>query len=222
MAAAFVQSTSAEANINDLTLTLPAITVTAGNALMLYCGNLATGITMTVTDGVNTWVGPVDDFTAGGIQGGLFYALNVAGGSTTVNVNFAPSAFFRAAVLHEVSGIALTSALDQHTIQNANPTSAVTPTTDNQYVFVGVYNDSGNAPSAPGAGFNLRESAATGVGYGSEDQVQTTATAVTPGFTIGGGTTQIGVMTFKAVAAPASGDFGGPSSPLYRVRLRSY
>jgi len=111
VAIAFVQQTTAAAK-SVTALAFPAITAAAGNALFVLVGvKSATVSISSITDNLgNTWT-QVALRTGTSTREYIYYALNVAGGSTTVTVNFSASVT-AAQNLSEFSGIATSSALD--------------------------------------------------------------------------------------------------------------
>ena len=63
--------------------------VAAGNAIIAYCGRSGTtNRTLTVSDGVNSYSDAVAEtvITGGGVEVQISYAVNVAGGNTTITL----------------------------------------------------------------------------------------------------------------------------------------
>lgn len=167
-----------------------------------------------------------------------FYAENITNAPTTITFTFAASASY-AGVAHEVSGLASSSSLDGTPIANrqdaigtgtdAITCGAITTTVDGDYIFATHWDqfDAGGTISA-GTGFTERLDDVTFGGFGvsasTEDQTQTSAGSITATFTHTASADVISMaMAFKADSgAPPASDFGGPSTPLYRVRLRQY
>ncbi len=163
MAIAFVQGQ--RGGTGGATSVAVALTgIAAGNLLVVWAGTFGAGHSITgVSDGVNTWAGPVFTSQTGTnslLQ--LWYAMNVAAGSTTVTMTLNVSTFGELHVL-EYSGAALTLALDKSAVGSSAAgattySSGTTATTSqaSEMVVAAAINSSGATFSLP-SGYNLRE-----------------------------------------------------------------
>jgi hypothetical protein len=149
----------------------------------------------------NTWNSTTDINNSGKVRIQCYYAMNVASGTTTVTFNFSASVNWEIAI-HEYSGVATTSALDQQngaTGNSSSPSSgSVTPSVDGELIFGWTANSFGVNSYTAGSGFTQRQS---DLGfYASEDQAQGTAGAISATWGQGGTTAQWAakVLTFKA------------------------
>ncbi|KQV85437.1 hypothetical protein [Rhizobacter sp. Root1221] len=157
--------------------------VTAGNCLTLQVGNYPAGID-TITDSQgNTWLqGRVNgDGDNNFIE--IWYALNVAAGTTTVTVDALPGGDndYFSGVLQEFSGVVLTSALrDSGASSISSVSSDGTSTQVGDLVLVGMVADAGANPLnfANPTGFTLddvEQDSTTTTGYLASHMVATAA-----------------------------------------------
>lgn len=117
------QPTIVQASGSVASLTTPSITVTAGNLLVavLFCDTNKIGTTPMTGSIGQTWVSAIASFGSSTF-GGMFYAMNAAGGAQTFT--FTPSASdFIAMAIFEVSAAALTSALGSTSTSVTNTAS---------------------------------------------------------------------------------------------------
>ncbi len=132
--------------------------------------------------------------------------MNAASGTTTVTFNFSASVSWEIAI-HEYSGVATTSALDQQngaTGNSSSPSSgSVTPSVNGELIFGWTANSFGVNSYTAGTGFTQRQSDLAF--YASEDQVQGTAGAISATWAQGGSSAQWAakVLAFKAAGGAA-------------------
>jgi hypothetical protein len=230
MANAFVQSGSTLINPNAIpsnpTVTL---TLTAGNLLIVAGGY---GF-LSADPFVSLTSSPANTFTQIGTtlldtvslqRGRLYYAKNIAGGSTTItlDVNAGNNALSEAWIIaHEVSGADLTSPLDGNngqwqsspgTATDAITSGTFTPANNGCYIFGVVQQyDANSNQISPGTDFTGRQNVATAfaVALRSEDRIQSTAAAAAATFTT---LLDQNMITFGAAFKPAA---GGPTAAQY-------
>lgn len=174
-------------------------------AVSWYTGDGTTTIT-SLGDGVNTWqfLGPTI-LDANNQATRFAYALNSAGGATTVTATFSANVIYRRLVVAEYSGVATTSALDGFTQQNAanttaanGATSGAITTTVSGDLVVGAMMDTVNGLDnmAAGTGFTLRGHVG---GIAVEDLTQGSAGSIAATWTLAAaGRVTAGVAAFKA------------------------
>jgi RHS repeat-associated protein len=126
--------------------------------------------------------------TVNGNTLGIFYAENTAGGSNTVTVNISTSSTLRFIIL-EYSGIALANSIDENTAAqgtSTSPNSGSMTTTTNGDLLLSAILSAGSATFTAGSGYTLEESipASPNTKLIAEDQIQTTAGAVSAGATL--------------------------------------
>ena len=224
MALAFVGESSNPASLSGTAGTTQTCTrtLTAGNAVIAYAvGISGSGTNVTFSDGVNTWAtAKVVLPLGGGFQCiAVGYALNVAGGSTTVTATWNASAHHMGVILVEVSGAKTASALEgaggqyqglpgtgANAITSGNPSPAPT-TTANCFVAGFTCNFNNNvAPTAVGTGFTqtgaVKWTAQMGGVQGEYKIVSATGTYPAT-FTCG--TTNDNWTTLNIILAEASG-----------------
>lgn len=221
-AIAHVQSANQDNTFNT-TCVVSLTGTSAGNALILsIIGNSQTDVVTSVS-GTNTYT---QSNFGGASSTGIwhYYALNIAGGNETVTVTVSAGKSLNCA-LHEYSGVATSSALDQHnvTVSGAGSTStdgdvtpSVTTTTDGQLIFASIIDISGTVTWAAGTGYTARQTGLAGGTYHhmTEDKAQVSAGAIQGTFTAD--TTSnyhAAISTFKAAGAAAAPTF-------YRKRLQ--
>lgn len=187
-------------------------TTTAGSLVVVGVRIGANGRTITVSDAQgNTYSQAgttIDD--AQGDDNAIFYAPNIVGGTTdTVTIAISGAAATIRFAIHEYSGAATTSPLDQTAGQayatTTTPDSGnVTTTQDNELLFGWLVDGNTVADiTSAGTGYNLREKLIVSVlKFGSEDKLSTTAGVYSAGFTLTGvGFGAIRIATFKVAAA---------------------
>src|SRR3989441_93014 len=185
-----------------------ASTVLNHSLLVACAGWTTTTITLnSVTSSPsNTWNSTTDVNNSGKVRIQCYYAMNAASGTTTVTFNFSASVSWEIAI-HEYSGVATTSALDQQngaTGNSSSPSSgSVTPTADGELIFGWTANSFGVNSYTAGTGFTQRQSDLAF--YASEDQVQGTAGAISATWAQGGSSAQWAakVRAFKAAGGAA-------------------
>lgn len=118
-AGAFVQAQKVDSS--GTSVPFPAITVTGGNLLFVFVRLGGSFVTTTVSDGTNTWAqiagaSKQNDADADSIY--VYYAKNIAGGSTTVTIGPSSSVTVRGHVV-ELSGADTTSPVDQSALTDS-------------------------------------------------------------------------------------------------------
>lgn len=196
-------------------------TTTAGSLVVVGVRIGANGRTITVSDAQGNSYSQagttIDD--AQGDDNAIFYAPNIVGGTTdTVTVGISGAAATIRFAIHEYSGAATSSPLDQTTGQAYSSTTTpdsgnVTTTQDNELLFGWLVDgDTVNDITSAGTGYNLREKLIVSVlKFGSEDKIGTTAGTFSAGFTlISSGAGAIRIATFKAAASAAQANCQPP------------
>src|SRR2546426_3960277 len=198
----FVQGTDTSGTSASPSISFPSAVL--NHSLLVACaGWTTTSITLnSVTSSPsNTWNSTTDANNSGNLRIQCYYAMNAASGTTTVTFNFSASVNWEIAI-HEYSGVATTSALDQQngaTGNSSSPSSgSVTPSVNGELIFAWTTNSFGVNSYTAGSGFTLRQSDLAF--YASEDQVQGTAGAISATWAQGGSSAQWAakVLTFKA------------------------
>jgi len=183
---AFVQSAVAARTSSGGALATPARTTTTGNLFVVAVSwDDGTGTTVTVTDNKgNAYASAtskqLDTRHNQALQ--VFYATNGLGGANhTFTATPSRTATSMRLVVHEVSGVSGSNALDGAAVVNDEAgvqvsVGPVTTTTNGDYIFAVAMNDSGNTSFAPtiGNGFTERATAAPAK---SEMQTQDTIKA---------------------------------------------
>src|SRR5437899_10180827 len=185
-----------------------ASTVLNHSLLVACAGWTTTTVTLnTVTSSPsNTWNSTTDVNNSGKVRIQCYYAMNAASGTTTVTFNFSASVSWEIAI-HEYSGVATTSALDQQnggTGNSSSPSSgSVTTGANGELIFGWTANSFGVNSYTAGTGFTQRQSDLAF--YASEDQVQGTAGAISATWAQGGSSAQWAakVLAFKAAGGAA-------------------
>jgi hypothetical protein len=210
VAIAFVQSRSVDGgSVTSATLAYNS-NVTAGSLLPHAVRIGANGRTITVTDDKsntynNAW-SVLNDGQGNDIQ--VPYAMNAAAGATTVQVAISGAAATIRFAIHEYSGIATTSALDQQTRQtyaaSSSPDSGnVTITQADELLFGYVDNGTRSVATAftQGASYNKREQLVVGttLAIGTEDRIVAATGTYSAPFSLTGGAESggVGIATFK-------------------------
>lgn len=183
---------------------------TAGNCIVCVWRYSVGGLTVTLSDTQsNTYTSnAVEQIVTGDGNAtvGIGYALNIAGGATTVTFSVGVSRTLRF-LIAEFSGVATSSAFDQSNHAEGSGTAiasgSVTPTTDGQLLVCGYENVNTSATSV-GTDFTLASQTAndrTGLEY----YIQTTAAAHDGTWTQAASQVWGAVIgTFKAPGAAAS------------------
>jgi hypothetical protein len=161
----------------------------AGDLVVASCGSASGAATFTFSDDKGNAYTTVDSQTTTGFWYTTGYALNVAGGPTVITCTSTAAGTFWAVVADDYSGVAPTSALDQHVMvtvngtigTNAITTGNVTTTAAGELIYGTTVNASGNGTIVAGTGFTQRQSSPSA--YMTEDQVQSSAGAIAATFT---------------------------------------
>ncbi len=133
MAVSLVQVTTSAAGdlgtTTSATITLPG-NPTAGNLLVAWIrGGTATGDTLGISDGSNTWTATPDGANVGDSSDTheMFYAANCAGGATTFTITQSQSGHSLRVIIAEFSGVQTSSPINDHgTASGSSATSSVT------------------------------------------------------------------------------------------------
>jgi len=203
----FVQGTDTSGSSASPSISF-ASTVLNHSLLVACAGWTTTTVTLnSVTSSPsNTWNSTTDVSNSGNVRIQCYYAMNAASGTTTVTFNFSASVSWEIAI-HEYSGVATTSALDQQngaTGNSSSPSSgSVTPSVNGELIFGWTANSFGVNSYTAGTGFTQRQSDLAF--YASEDQVQGTAGAISATWAQGGSSAQWAakVLAFKAAGGAA-------------------
>ena len=174
----------------------------------------ATSITDNQSGNTYTQVGTAAT-SAGGDSIQIFFCI-VAGasGTFTITVNFGGAAVGATAAIFEYSGGATSSIQDQTNIgtgsSNTPASTSITPSANNYLVFAACVDANGDGTSiTAGTGFTIQETQLTSSTHeriGTEHEIQTTATARTGAFSLGGSANWAAkVVSFKVLA---TGGFG--------------
>jgi len=207
----YVQSAdyfSGSASGTSAAATLPS-TVNAGDLIVVWIRWGAVPTTATVSDTLgNTWL-PVSgklESTAKGAGAQMFYAINQASGSDTINVTYSQSVPRRCVIASEYSGVASLNPLDGevHAIDTTSTSVNIGPLTTSgapDLLFACSMSDSGDAgPWTPGAGYTLRQS---DLRDAAEDMVVSTTGSYSASFSASGGASFVSQLAaFKAAAQP--------------------
>lgn len=184
-------------------------------------GTASTSVTFAGTSMTEKW-----DFIANTSRASAGYAwpggATVPGGGSTVTSTLA------AATLEHVLVVVSMTGVDQTTPVGTPATASGTTSPAN--AALGSINtgdlcvDFVMAEASPTAGGSQTERVNHGGNTFAFYAVSTMpgSSGGSPTWTFANSNWEHGVIAFKASGAAPSGDFGGPSSPLYRVRLRSY
>jgi hypothetical protein len=207
MAIAFVQGTNGGVQSGPSAGVAYTSNNTTGNLLVLVCrstgASSTAGITITDSQG-NTWSVPIKTTWTGTNTLIMAYAPNCKSGANTVTVSHTGTSFLQTK-LAEYSGVATSSPLDKSgdaTNTSTTPTSSSVTTTQNGELIVGGFANANanNLTITAGSGYTKRT--ATDDGNGAiEDQVQTSAGAISANFTSNQNVSwDAGIMTFFAAA----------------------
>jgi hypothetical protein len=216
----------ASATITGTTITNTfGANVTAGNLLVAMAVG-QTGATQTYSStGAPTWT-KIAQFTETGGSGqdfSLAYCLNCPGGATTVTLTYSVTKQFRGLIIAEYSGAAIAAALDKNTTGlttglTATPTDTSMTTTANGELIVSIcIFRNATRPASAGAGFTAIGIDNTNSNFGGEDQIQASAGAIAPSFTLTAGTAASGIMSATFMAAAATPN---PPPPRRRISYR--
>lgn len=209
-APAFVQSNSNSASSGTTVAVAYSSNLTAGN-LITVCINANKGVT-SLTDSLGHTYTAATLLTDGSTYAmGLYYVPNITGGANTVTLTLNGAVTYAHAEIHEYSGVATTSPLDQTTGQfqaapgtgaNAVTSGNVTTTTDGQLIF-GCTNSLTYGASTVSAGTSFTKRQEVFSDSPSEDRVQPSAGLVAATYTTTAAATNYFTLvgTFKAQAA---------------------
>ena len=206
---------------NSITITTDS-NVTGGNALALAIFSDTVALSISSIDVSscqgNTFTHAGDNPGNANVEGWGYYAANISGGACSITVTMSGTAVLLAVRLHEISGAATASPLDQHagavqsspgTGANAVTTGSVTTTTNGQYIFAAMVSTGTSTPSA-GTGYTGVGGTGSGISeyqvQGSAGSIAGTFTQATEGFNVASI-----LMTFKE-------DAGGGSTYFYKRR----
>ena len=204
----FLQSASEDAGaISGATRALAFASNVAALSLILVAlriGDLTTGVS-SITDTRGTTYTQVDiqDQTTDGHRLHLWQGLSTPGaGANTVTANFSASGASLRWAIHEY-GSDGTQVQDQKAKGQQDATTSpsagsITPGVANELVFGCESNGGGPTIVATGS-FTLRETPASKIG--TEDWIQTTATATDVGFTISSDNAAAQIVSYKQVAS---------------------
>lgn len=184
MTITFIQSVQTAVNQTQV-----AITPTAGN-LLLVCFGADQGANQftNVTDdsgGSYSAAVPFNNFSAGGIEGGIYFGYAPVSTVTTITVHYSAGQTLPCMIVAEYSGCDPVSPIDAPT-QTANGTTGTALSTTNlvssvaNEMLVGFCCFENQNLSAFGAGFNHRSDLAVNIFQALEDQLITTAGTSTP------------------------------------------
>jgi chitodextrinase len=220
---AFVRSTVAARTGGGNALTTPAMATATGDLFVVAVSWDGGTINMNVTDNKGNAYSAatskqVDSRHNQSMQ--IFYVANGAGGAAhTFTATPSTNASYVRVVVHEVSGISTTSALDKTMVVNNEagaPVSVgpITTAVSGEYVFGAAMNDSGsNTFAANGGGFTERATASPGGSeLQSQDMVQVAAGSVSSAWTMSG-TNQAMAQIVSFRPASAVQDSSAPSAP---------
>jgi hypothetical protein len=210
----YVQSAnyfSGTASGTNAAATLPS-TANAGDLIVVWVRFGAVPCTASVSDTLgNTWTpvsdAMVSDSTHGANKGAgaqMFYTINQATGSDTINVTYSASVPRRCIIASEYTGVASSNPLDGevHALDTTSTSVSVGPlTTSNtrDLLFACSMSDSGDAgPWTPGSGYTLRQS---DLRDAAEDMVVSTTGSYSASFSASGGASFVSQLAaFKAAA----------------------
>ena len=205
----YVQSASSrDFGATSSTATLTG--VTAGNALVGAVAWFPTSVNLTSLSGGSNTYNQVGAITGAVYKMVLFYAENVNSGSCPVQASFSGSASVAMVAVHEVSGRALSGAIDGFaTVEtsfgagtDSATSSSITPTVNGAYIFGVDFNTTQNGAFTAGTGFNGRISFAGNNGV-TEDAIQAVAGSIAAVFSSASFDTHL--MGILALAPAASG-----------------
>jgi hypothetical protein len=213
MAITYVQgNTHLNGGISSLTVAVAlGATVGSGNILCVSVGHAGTP-SVTVTDDQSNTYTFVDNLYDGTqvYSFSTFYALNIINAPQTITATFGASTQYASILVDEFSGVAASSALDGHSINNGpnttgNHSGACTTTVNGDLVYGSAVNESGSGDITAGPGFTqaLHISSA----FVTEYLIQGTASSSTEStITVGNPIDYFitAVMCFKAAGGGAS------------------
>ncbi len=224
-AAAFVQQcgTGSTGSTSTTTSCTFGSNTTAGNAIVgYYAVNDVQANSITSIAGCGNTYSRPQTLQANSDTSTWFYAENIAGGACTITVTTSGAEPYRSMVVHEVSGVLTSGALDVSASQSvagstttdSATSGAATTTANGDYIFgaMRVANTLTETVSA-GTGFTGRVTGAGGADetpYRSEDKIQTSAGSIAATFTLtSADTVHVGMIALKA----SGGGGGGGSAP---------
>ncbi|HEX2782817.1 MAG TPA: LamG-like jellyroll fold domain-containing protein [Ilumatobacteraceae bacterium] len=221
---AFVRSTVAARTGGGNALTTPALSTASGDLFVVAVSWDGGSINVNVTDNKGNAYSAattkqVDTRHNQSMQ--VFYVAYGAGGAShTFTATPSSNASYMRVVVHEVSGISRTSALDKTMVVNNEagaPVSVgpITTAVSGEYVFAAVMNDSGSNTFAPasGNGFTERATASQGASeLQSQDMVQVASGSISSTWTMSGTNHAMAqVVSFRPASAVS--DIEAPSVP---------
>jgi hypothetical protein len=184
--------------------------VTAGSLLVMSfrLGDPGSGPkTVTVSDDINgSWTEvPSSAFTGGSGQVGQFYFPNAGSGTTTVTIAISGAATSIRWAIHEFSGVATTSPLEQHnasTFSIGEDGPDVTTVQANQVIFVSIGVNTAMTITA-GTGYTLGQVVpdSPSARFATEYQIVAAATTYTGDFNLDGDTASQSVISSFLEAA---------------------
>lgn len=210
MAIAYVQSRSVDSGaVSSATLAYSSNT-TAGSLLIVAVRQSGTGGTCTISDSQsNTYVNNAINSTFTSDKLFVAYALNTTGGANTVTCTFGASVAMRWAI-HEYSGLASSSALDQSNVTTGNNTAPdsgnITTTVANELLF-SACGCGANSTFTVGANYTLREQIPAGANgkLATEDRIVSATGTYSAPYTISGTTTWgDAILSFKIASSSAT------------------
>ncbi len=229
--AAFVQSNYVVGNGIGQSLPLSLTGVTAGNLLAVFATTGSEKYAMTCSDNLGnpytTILTIADD--AHWQKAGMCFAPVADGGDVTITVNFEVAVNFRGALVHEISGVALSGQPDAFAMKVQNDagtttdevtSGSLTTKLNGDYVFSATVLDGPQNCTQTvieGTGFTRRRSPGCENIFQllSEDLVQSDAGSISGTFTLSSATSTItGAAAFKPLVPPdgAAAD-GGSANP---------
>lgn len=189
--------------------TITINSVKAGSTLVLAIRTGDNLSNVSVSDNVGGAMTVIDSTSASGYYGGMFYLANAAAGTHIATITYTGGAFALFVAFSEISGVATSSPLDQHSIavdQTGSPTNSGTTGTlaqANEMIigwsaFIGTANNI--AAVSPGV---LKT--ATSLKYALSADVIAATTGLSRGFTYSNGQqNHTMVATFIPAASGAS------------------
>lgn len=229
-APAFVQAAHNEASAQATTIVATFSVAVTNGALVVGVAvyDVAGGATLTgCTVGATSVTLHGTTVSLGDGRLRAFHLANVSGSPTTVTCTWNGSGVFsRGIVVHEVSGVATASPLDQSTTNsqaapgnaaNAITSGSVTTTTTNQYIFGATAWNSSDITNA-GTNFTGRGSSQGDYSIGTEDRILASAGSVAATFTNDPGSASFGtfILTFKEPAAAGNKAGGLVNTPILK------
>ncbi len=207
---AIVQQGGANGKCGDTTVNISMTGVDSAVAYVSYF--FSSGRPDALSDGTNTYTALTQQETSGGLGGRSFYLKN-SSISGTVTLSVSSGSGYSAPVICVItfSGGHTSSPFDQengdvaHSAATTIQTGNVTPSQDNEIIITGV-SDTGASTETINSSFTVAVTSAISMRFPTAMayQIQTTATARNPTWTVGAGSDiATTIATFKS--APAAG-----------------